>query len=287
MDKKELAGFLRSRRELLQPGDVGMSPGVRRRTPGLRRHEVAELAGMSPDYYVRIEQARGPQPSTQMLTALARALRLTLDERDHLFHLAGHHSPPQFGPDEHVSPGLLRLLDALTGLPAEVITDLGVVLVQNPMAVALLGEHTAFTGLARSFVYRWFTDPGARVVYPPEDHEHQGAIMVADLRAAVALRPGDPQADKLVRALRSASGEFAELWDRHDVAVRRSDRKRIVHPAIGIIDIDCDVLTTERQDQRLLVFSARPGSDAIGQLELLRVIGRQELSSGRGTPGPP
>ncbi|MFC3743757.1 helix-turn-helix transcriptional regulator [Paractinoplanes deccanensis] len=281
MDQKDLAGFLRRRRELLQPTDVGMPAGARRRTPGLRRHEVAQLAGMSPDYYIRLEQARGPQPSPQMLTALARALRLNRDERDHLFHLAGHPAPPVYGGDDHVSPGLLRLLDAFTELPALIVSDLAATLAQNAMAVALLGEQTTYTGPARSLTYRWFTDPEARALYPPEDHEYQSRVQVADLRAAVALRPRDPFADKLVRALRAASAEFAELWDRHDVAVRRSDRKRIVHPAVGVLDLDCEVLTTARQDQRLLVFTPRPGTDAVGQLELLRVIGSQSL----GTPG--
>lgn len=119
MERKELADFLRRRRALLQPSDVGLPAGTRRRTPGLRRHEIAQLTGMSPDYYIRLEQARGPQPSPQMLAALARALRLSIDERDHLFHLAGHHAPPAFDA-EHVSPGLLRLLDALSDLPAQV-----------------------------------------------------------------------------------------------------------------------------------------------------------------------
>ncbi|MER7876338.1 helix-turn-helix transcriptional regulator [Streptomyces solisilvae] len=287
MDKKELAGFLRRRRELLTPADVGLPTGARRRTPGLRRHEVAQLAGMSPDYYIRLEQARGPQPSPQMLTALSRALRLGIDERDHLFHLAGHHSPPAFAADDHVSPGLLRLLDALTELPAQVVSDLGEVLAQNRMAVALLGEQTAYTGLARSFIYRWFTQSATRALYPAEDHEHQSRVQVADLRAAVALRPRDPQAAKLVGALRAASSEFDDLWERHDVAVRRSDRKRIVHPAVGIVSIDCEVLATARQDQRLLVFTPRPGSDAVGQLELLRVIGHQNLTAPDSSATPP
>ncbi|MEV4347628.1 helix-turn-helix transcriptional regulator [Actinoplanes sp. NPDC049596] len=279
MDQKELAGFLRRRRELLQPTEVGLPAGARRRTPGLRRHEVAQLAGMSPDYYIRLEQARGPQPSPQMLAALARALRLTVDERNHLFHLAGHPAPPSYGIDEHVSPGLLRLLDALTDLPAMVISDLGVILVQNPLAVALLGEQTTFAGLARSFVYRWFTDPRTRELYPPEDQQRQAEIQVADLRAAVAMRPHDPLAVRLVRTLHTQSPEFAELWDRHDVAVRRSDRKRIVHPTVGLIDIDCEVLATARQDQHLLVFTPRPGTDAPGQLALLKVVGRQDLTA--------
>jgi hypothetical protein len=153
------------------------------------------------------------------------------------------------------------------------------------MAVALLGEQTVFTGLARSFTYRWFTDPAARALYPAEDHEHHSRAQVADLRAAVALRPRDPLAERLVRGLRGASAEFAELWDRHDVTVRRSDRKRIVHPVLGVVDIDCEVLATARQDQRLLVFTPRPGTDAVGQLELLRVIGQQNLRPGGDTTG--
>ncbi|WP_331857330.1 helix-turn-helix domain-containing protein [Amycolatopsis thermoflava] len=143
MERNELADFLRRRRALLQPGDVGVPSGGRRRTPGLRRFEVAQLAGMSPDYYARLEQGRGPRPSAAVLTALTRALRLTVDERDHLFRLAGHQAPPRTGGDEHVSRGLLRLLDGLTGLPALIATDLNVVLAQNAMADALLGELAA------------------------------------------------------------------------------------------------------------------------------------------------
>ncbi|MGW7003812.1 MmyB family transcriptional regulator [Streptomyces sp. NPDC054933] len=161
------------------------------------------------------------------------------------------------------------------------------VLVQNRMAVALLSEQTAFAGLARSFTYRWFTEPATRALYPPEDHRHQSRVQVADLRAAVALRPRDPQAAKLVGALRAASSEFDELWERHDVAVRRSSRKRIAHATVGIVDIDCEVLATARQDQRLLVFTPRPGSDAAGQLELLRVIGRQNLDAPDPSAAPP
>src|SRR3954468_20585088 len=184
MQQKELAGFLRTRREQLQPTDVGLQWGARRRTPGLRRHEVADLAGMSPDY-IRLEQARGPQPSPQMLNSLSRALRLTTDERDHLYRLAGHHAPPNLGVDEHVSPGLLRLLDALTAIPAQIGSDLGITLAQNRLAVALVGEQiSAFKGMARSHIYRFFTDPVARAQYPAEDQEEHARITVADMRAA-------------------------------------------------------------------------------------------------------
>jgi transcriptional regulator with XRE-family HTH domain len=273
MDLTELAGFLRSRREQLQPTGVGLPAGAHGRTPGLSRHEVARLAGMSPDHYSQIEQARGPQPAPQMLTGLSRALRLTIDERNHLFHLAGHPAPASFGVDDHVSPGLLRLLDALTALPAQIVTDLGEILVQNPMAIALLGEQTGFTGLERSFTYRWFMDPAVRALYPADDHAHQGRVQVADLRAAVAMRPRDPFAAKLVRTLHALNDEFAALWDGHDVAGGRSDRKRVVHPTVGVVDLDCEVLATARRDQRLLVFTPRPGTEAVSQLDLLRGIG--------------
>jgi hypothetical protein len=230
---------------------------------------------MSPDYYARLEQGRGPQPSVAMLTALARALRLTIDERDHLFRLAGHHAPPRVGGDEHVSRGLLRLLDGLPGLPALLASDLNVVLAQNSMANALLGTQTHFRGLARSCTYRWFTDARMRERYPAEDHEHESRAQVDDLRATLAARPADPLASRLVAALRAESAEFAELWARHDVAVRRSDRKRILHPAVGLIELDFDVLATARQDQRLIVYSPAPGSAAVSQLELLAVLGQE------------
>jgi len=279
MQQMELAGFLRTRREHLQPADVGLQAGARRRTPGLRRHEVADLAGMSPDYYIRLEQARGPQPSPQMLNALSRALRLTTDERDHLYRLAGHHAPPVLGVDEHVSPGLLRLLDALTAIPAQIGSDLGITLAQNRLAVALVGDQvSAFKGMARSHIYRFFTDPAARAQYPAEDQEEQARIMVADLRAAIALRPGDPGAATLIRALQTSSDEFLTLWQQHDVAVRRSDRKRVVHPSVGTIELDCEVLGTPRQDQRLVILTPRPGSEAVSQLQLLSVIGTQDLA---------
>lgn len=233
---------------------------------------------MSPDYYARLEQGRGPQPSIAMLTALARALRLTIDERDHLFRLAGHHAPPRAGGDEHVSRGLLRLLDGLTGLPALIASDLNVVLAQNPMADALLGTQTHFHGLARSCTYRWFTTSTLRERYPAEDHEHESRAQVDDLRATLAARPADSAAGKLVAALRAESAEFAELWAQHEVAVRRGDRKRILHPAAGLIELDFDILATARQDQRLIVYSPAPGSDAVSQLELLAVLGQEDFA---------
>jgi transcriptional regulator with XRE-family HTH domain len=278
MDRGELGDFLRSRRALLQPSDIGMPAGSRRRTPGLRRFEVAQLAGMSPDYLARLEQGRAAAPSVALLAALARALRLSRDERDHLFRLAGHHAPPAAGPDEHVSRVLLRLLDDLATLPALIASDLNVVLAQNAFADALLGQQTGGRGYARSCTYRWFTDPTFRARQPVEDHAGESRAQVEDLRATVAARGGDRFATGLVRALRAASPEFTRLWAQHDVAVRRSARKRIIHPVVGLVELDFDVLATA-QGQRLIVYSPAPGSAAVGKLELVAALGRERFDT--------
>ncbi len=169
LDRAGLADFLRRRRATLQPYDVGLSAGPRRRTHGLRREEVAMLAAVSTDFYTRLEQRRGSRPSEQTVTALARALGLTPEERDHLFVLAGHPVPPRIVRTDQVSPGLLRVLD-LIDTPAQIVSDLGVTLRQNPLAEALVGVQTKYTGLRRSLVYRWFTDPTERRIHPEEDH---------------------------------------------------------------------------------------------------------------------
>ncbi|WP_167161951.1 helix-turn-helix transcriptional regulator [Streptomyces sp. MBT27] len=273
MDRIELADFLRRARTRLTPSDVGLNAGPRRRTPGLRREEVAQLAGMSTDYYTRLEQRRGSHPSRQMLTSLARALRLTDVERDHLFHLAGEEPPRPGGSSGHVRPGLLMILDRLTDLPASVLSDWGEVLAQNTMSVALTGDRTG-TNLIR----RWFTAPGTRALLPPENHEQHARAHVASLRAVTAARPGDPGPAALVEELRTASSEFETYWQSHDVVVRRPSPKRFLHPVVGTLDLDCEVLLSDGQGQQLIVHSARPGTDTGQRLELLRVIGVQDLS---------
>jgi transcriptional regulator with XRE-family HTH domain len=292
MDLTALAAFLKSRRARIRPADAGLPAGPRRRVPGLRREEVAQLAGLSADYYTELERGRGAQPSAQTLAALARALRLDGDERDHLFLLADRPVPPAaHGANAHVQPGLLALLDRLAGTPAMVITDLHVTLVQNDLAAALVGRPPAASGPRASLVYRWFTEPAARALYPPEDHAHQSRVFVADLRAVSARRGRDPEATAIVAALRRGSPEFTALWDTHDVALRRADRKRIVHPVLGVLELDCTSLFSEDGRQRLLWFGAPPGTRAAAQLELLSVIGTQDLAPGElgapGTPGEP
>ncbi|WP_329455161.1 helix-turn-helix transcriptional regulator [Streptomyces sp. NBC_01497] len=280
MDRSELADFLRRCRTRLAPATVGLPRGARRRTPGLRREEVAQLAGMSTDHYTRLEQARGSHPSRQMLAAMARALRLSGDERDHLFHLAGE-APPQDRPStEHVRPGLLLVLDRLTDTPAQVVSVRGDILAQNAMARALSGDASARPEADRNIIWRYFTDPAARELFPAEDRDHGARAAVAHLRAVLASRPDDVRLARLVRGLRAGSGEFAALWEAHHVAVRRADVKRFQHPVVGLLELDCEALLSPEHDQRLIVYTARPGSESHERLALLRVVGLQDLTLG-------
>jgi transcriptional regulator with XRE-family HTH domain len=278
MDRTALADFLRHRREELRPEDVGLPAGARRRTRGLRREEVAALAAMSTDYYTRLEQQRGPQPSEQMLTALARALRLTGDERDYLFLVAGHNAPAPVTAAAHVAPALLRVLDRLSDTPALILSNLGETLVQNRMAEALFGDKSRYTGLARSEIYRWFTDPGERLRYPEDDRDRQSRAQVANLRAAYGSMGPRSRAGELVRALTKASPEFAGLWERHEVARRFEDHKVLLHPELGAIEVDCQVLFTEDQSQALLVLTAPPRSEGYEKLQLLAVLGQERFA---------
>ena len=281
MDRGALADFLRRRREALQPQEVGLPEGQRRRTSGLRREEVAALAAMSADYYTRLEQQRGPQPSEQMLGSLARALRLTGDERDYLFQVAGHNPPTAAAAATHVAPALLRVLDRLSDTPALILSNLGETLVQNQLADALFGDKSAYTGLARSEIFRWFTDPAERLRYPEHDRGRQSRAQVANLRAAYGSMGPRSRAGELVRALQKASPEFAALWERHEVAKRFEDHKTLIHPELGPIEVDCQVLFTEDQSQALLVLTAPPRTEGHEKLQLLAVLGQQRFIDAR------
>ncbi|MFE4537605.1 helix-turn-helix transcriptional regulator [Streptomyces scopuliridis] len=279
MQRDQLADFLRRRREAIRPAEVGITDGPRRRTTGLRREEVAMLAGMSVDYVVRLEQGRSSQPSPQLLGALARALRLSDDERDHLFHLAGHQPPPADGVARLARAGLMRMLDLLGDTPALVLSDLGEILAQNRASVLLAGDHTGFTGDRRYLVYRWFTEPATRAVSPPEEQDHHARQLVADLRAAAGRRSVDPAVAGLVDRLRAASADFRRLWAEHEVAVRRADRKTMLHPRVGRLLMDCETLVTPDQGQQLLVLTPAD-AEARERLELLRVLGIEEFPTG-------
>ena len=280
MDSAALGAFLRHRRGALQPEDVGMPRGRRRRTDGLRREEIAALVGMSPDYFARLERGAGPQPSVQMVAALARGLRLSVSERDHLFALAGHQAPERRSSHgEHVGPALMRILDRLADTPAQVMNGLGETLVQTPLAVALLGDETGFVGDERSVVHRWFTDPASRSIYLAEDHDTHGRVFAALLRDAVARRGPDSDAAGLARRLDAVSPEFADVWAAQEIGMRHDGPKRFVHPEVGRLDLDCQTLLDPDTDHALLVFTATPGTPSHDTLALLAVLGRTTLTS--------
>jgi transcriptional regulator with XRE-family HTH domain len=276
VDRAQLADFLRRRREALQPEDVGLPPGSRRRTTGLRREEVASLADMSTDYYGRLEQQRGPQPSEQMLAAIARALRLTLDERDHLFRLSGHTPPRRSSRTDHVSPALLRVLYRLD-TPAQVVSDLGEALAQNHLAVALVGDQTKYVGLERCVAHRWFLGDERRL-YPPEDHARLTRVFAAAVRGGLARNP-DEKVQALLAELLAGSDEFVQAWERHEVGLKANATKRFLHPEVGRIEVHCQTLVDENDAQMLLVYTATPGSEDAERLALLSVLGRTTFSA--------
>ncbi|WP_090945055.1 helix-turn-helix transcriptional regulator [Nonomuraea jiangxiensis] len=277
VNREELAAFLRSRRALVRPADVGLEAGKRRRTPGLRREEVAQLAGMSVDYYARLEQGRGPRPSRQMLGAIARALRLSDDERSHLHYLTGEPPGPPSGPPRDLRPSVLHLLDRLPDNPVIVLDAKFDVLAWNALAAALLTDFSTLPADERNIVWRFFTDPRAESFLDAEDTWHFARAAVADLRAVAARYPADPGVKRLIGRLLAGSAEFAELWAGHDVTVRRSVRKRLNHPVVGWLELDCDALHVPESDQWVVFYTAAPGSPSYEALRLLKVVGIQDL----------
>jgi len=275
----ELGSFLRARRAMLNPADFGRSESSRRRVPGLRRTEVAELAQISVEYYTELEQGRGRRPSDQVVAALARALRLDRDERDYLFGLAGIVAPPVYGPAAHVEAALLALLDLLSGVPAQLFTDLYELVAQNDLAAALLAEPLSGTGAA-SQVGRWFLDPdAARTRYPQATRDSMSRSYVADLRATSGRHPGDRRVDDLIAQLRRGSAEFAALWGAAAVHVHRSGPHQVLHPEVGLVDLECTGMLSTDGRHRLVWYAPSPGTEAAQQLQLLTVVGSTGLTT--------
>lgn len=244
----------------------------------MRREEVASLSHMSTDYYSRLEQERGPQPSEQMIASIAQGLHLSLDERDHLFRLAGHHPPERGAASEHISPGLLRIFDRLHDTPAEIVTELGETLRQTALGVALTGDLTAYTGPERSIGYRWFTDPTTRQRYAPEEHQFLTRMWASGLRGVVTLRGPHSRAAHLADLLLTKSEEFRDVWNKHEVGIRPNEVKHFIHPELGAMELTCQTLIDPGQSHFLLVYTAIPGSESYEKLQLLSVIGSQTLS---------
>lgn len=258
-DRSELADFLRTRRNRLQPSDVGLPDGLNRRAPGLRRQEVAQLAGISVDYYIRLEQARGARPSRQVLGAVARALMLTADEREYLYRMAGEQPPAIAGPNRTVPSSARVILDSLT-TPAYLVDATYEVLAWNRAAVPFIGDLDRVPGHERNMARWMFQQAADHPQWSEEDIRRFAQGTVADLRAAYARYPGNPALAALVTELLGTAPRFAEMWRAHEVEVRRGYHKRIQHPELGKLEFECQVLNISDTDQRLIVYCPAPGS---------------------------
>ncbi|WP_306371068.1 helix-turn-helix domain-containing protein [Nocardiopsis sp. CC223A] len=263
-----LEGFLRARRDRVRPNDVGLPHSGRRRVPGLRREEVAILAGVSTDYYMRLEQGRERHPSPQVLDALARALLLDGEAADHLHRLAlaGARRGRDARRPERVSPYLLRLLDRWDGTPAFVLGGTLEVLARNRLAEALHADFTIADNLARMT----FLDPAARGFH--RDWGRSAAAVVAELHKAAGTRRDDPRLSALVGEISSESTDFRVLWSRHDVRGKSGGAKRLHHSAVGPLELHYESFAVNNADgpgQQLVVYQAEPGSPSEEALTLL------------------
>jgi transcriptional regulator with XRE-family HTH domain len=275
---EELAACLRTWRDRLTPAEAGLAAGGQRRAPGLRREEVAHLAGLSVDYLARLEQGRASNPSPSVLAPLARALRLTDEERAHLFRVAGHAEPAAGPMRRHLTPSIQRVLDRLADVPVMVVDAGWSVVAANPLATALIGDLAGLRPRERNILWRHFTGAPSRLIRSPEEDAAMEAEAVADLHKAFGRHPDDEQLHSLVADLRAVSPRFAELWERRPVAARGPERKTLEHPEIGRLTLDCDVLTVAGSDLRIVVYTAAPGSPDASALALLATVGLQTFA---------
>lgn len=262
-----------------QRADVGLPAALPRRTRGLRREELASLAGISVDYLVRLEQGRAVNPSAQVLAALSRALRLTTEERDHLYTVAGQAPPRRSAMAAHVPPSVQRLVDRLADLPVAVYDPAWTIIAWNLAWAGLMGDPSAASGRDRNLIWRTFTGKSARVRKSDAEADEFEISAVADLRRAVGAYPDDAGLRRLVDDLLQASSRFAGLWAERVVSPAGSSSKTVVHPEVGPVTLDCDVLTVAGSDLRLVVYTAEPSSPDADRLRLAQVIGLQELRS--------
>ncbi|MFE7708400.1 helix-turn-helix transcriptional regulator [Streptomyces sp. NPDC057486] len=279
MATAEFGKAVRRWRDRVSPEAVGLPAGRHRRAAGLRREELALLAGISVDYVTRLEQGRASNPSAQVVEALARTLRLSGSERTHLFRLAGLAPPGPESVPAYITPSIQRLLDRLTGTPVAVYDASWTLLLANPPYAALMGDPSGWRGNELNGVWRQFVGPGSRARHTPESLRRFEAALVADLHAAAGRYAADPRLRQLVAELRARSERFAELWDSGTVGQHEAARKTIDHPQAGPLTLDCDVLTVAGSDLRIMVYTAEPGTEDAERLALLTVLGTQALSS--------
>jgi transcriptional regulator with XRE-family HTH domain len=272
-DASDLAGLLKSWRARIKAADVGFPPATAsRRTPGLRREELAWLSGISPDYIKRLEQGRA-HPSAAVLGALSRALQVSDAEYELACRLAGHSAERRGQVPQQIGASVRRLLDRFRDVPIAVFDAAWTLLEHNELWTALHGDFFNSGDWSANLVWRYFLGGPVRVRHAlPEEFEQS---LVADLRDVSTRYPTDRRLTDLIRTLRSQSPEFAQLWRRSTVAHHSSERKIIDHPAVGELELDCDVLSVHGAELRVIVFTAPPESEAAGKLRLLNVLGAQ------------
>lgn len=274
MANTEFGRTLRQWRDRVSPASAGLPVGGRRRADGLRREELAQLAGISVDYVTRLEQGRATNPSEQVVEALVRALRLSASERERLFHVAGLVPPGRGTVPAFITPSVQRMLDRLTATPVAVFDAACTLLLANPLYTALMGEQH---GSERNAVWRNFLGSGSRVRHSPDSLLALQTAQVAELRAAATKYPADQHIRRLVTELRAGSDLFAALWESGAVARPATSRKIIDHPHVGPMTLDCDVLDVVGPDLRIMIYSAEPGTQDAERLALLAVLGTQSL----------
>lgn len=269
-------GFtLRAWRERMSPADAGLSRSGSGRTPGLRREELAVLAGVSIDYVVRLEQGRGSVPSAQVCLALGRALRLTDQELAHLLRLAGH--PVRRDRVPHlITQSIYRIADRLETQPLSVYDAKWQLLHWNRLFAATFGDPNRLAPDSRNLLVLQFEDRNDRLLFADDQREEFESSLVADLRSASSKYPHDPEIHSLVQRL-STVRRFADMWKAGRVADHVSGRKLLDHPDVGMLELDSDTLTVDSLDLHVVIYTADPGSESQTKLDLLAAIGLQEM----------
>ncbi|KWX67631.1 helix-turn-helix transcriptional regulator [Mycobacterium sp. NAZ190054] len=280
--KTAFGQLVRQWRDRLSPDDVGLPVTSKRRAPGLRREELASLAGLSVDYVVRLEHGRARRPSAQVVTALSRALQLSRQERDQLFVSAGLMPPRDGTVGTHIPAGVARLISRIGDVPVGVFAADWTLLTWNAAWAALLGEPARLPvgerNLARAIFGTGPAHDALRQSRSQNTDEFEKSI-VADLRHAVTHYPNDARLGALVQDLRATSPRFARWWDDSAPAPHTSARKTIVHPAVGEITLDCDVLSVPAADLRIVTFTAAVGSEDESKLSLVRVTNGDNMTA--------
>jgi len=279
MESWEFGRMVRRWRERITPETVGVPVGRRRRASGLRREELAALAGISADYLTRLEQGRATAPSAQVVESLARALRVADTERDLLYRLAGHAAPGAGVVPSRITPSVQRLLDRLSHTPVVVYDATSTLVLANAPYDALMGDTSGWRGIERNAIWRNLTGLRNRVVHTPEEWDRFAALLVADLRMTAARYPADRALKRLIAELADRCPRFPGMWaaDAPPGPPDMAKHKVVDHPAVGRITLDCDTLVVAVDDLRITVYTAEPGTEDAERLALAVVLGTQTL----------